>query len=421
MEYLKHFIKHSSDYQHVADFQRLCGVEIVEVDKFVENKSKENGSEQSHCQIGSQSQLYSHNGASHRTNGKHITNGYKNAISNYDGSESKLAFKIHNKPLNMLFEFGAGLGSEVFYITFFPFMIWNVDARLTRQICLIWYPLMFVGQFLKDFIQWPRPGPPAVRLEGKRFEMEYGMPSTHTIVATCIPFTLLVLTSKYYEYPFALGLLLAVSWTTLVACSRVYMGMHTALDCIVGVTITAVALPWMLPVVEYVEYFEVTSPFGPFASFLVPVLACVYYPKPKVWSITRGDTSNIVSLASGVMVATWFSYQLGWMTETPHSLERQHLPAITVEWIKLSLVRTVFGVVALAGSRIITKPFILKLVCTLADVDTKDITKQRQLGLEVPVRWLSVGGLAVLAAFFAPICFSYLGINREGYYSEIGL
>ncbi|KAL4238893.1 Sphingosine-1-phosphate phosphatase 1 [Mactra antiquata] len=430
METFWDIIDNLRDYKHVANFQRFCGVETYDLDETVNGHDLDNAGtvNSNHCECNSNKEI---NGSVQHSNGtnsadhvKHrngLKNGFKNGITNPKGHEQRLAYKINNKLVHHMFEFGASLGSEMFYLIFFPFMIWNVDSRLTRHMLLIWYPLMYFGQFLKDWIKWPRPGAPAVRLEGKRFEMEYGMPSTHTIVGTCIPFTLLVLTSKYYEYPFILGLIVALLWTLLVACSRVYLGMHTVLDCIAGISLTALALPWMLNVVEYVEYLQVTNPYAPFVSFLIPLLACIYYPKPKVWSITRGDTSNIVSIGACCVLSAWLNYQLGWMTETPKHSTPQPLPGITFDWMYYSLIRTVVGVSALGASRIVTKKIFLKLVCTCAGVETDDITKQRELGLEVPVRWLTIGGLAVSTAFTAPICFSYLGINREGYYYEVGL
>lgn len=198
MELVKEGMNYMKGYQHVADFQRYCGVEIVEVDEVAENgftDKASNGLEES------AENNVPNSSAKHRAVNGH-RNGFKNGIQNPNSKEAKLAYKINNKVIFHILEFGASLGSEMFYIVFFPFMIWNVDSRLTRQLLLIWYPLMYFGQFLKDWIQWPRPGPPAVRLEGNRFEMEYGMPSTHTIVGTCIPFSLLVLTSKYYEVYF---------------------------------------------------------------------------------------------------------------------------------------------------------------------------------------------------------------------------
>ena len=184
---------------------------------------------------------------------------------------------------------------------------------------------------------------------------------------------------------------------------------------------TSLMLPWMLKYVERFDYFQVTYSYAPLVSFLIPLLACIYYPKPKVWSITRGDTSNIVSIGVCVGVGAWMNYQLGWMTETPHSPNLQPLPAITKDWLIYSIIRTVLGVAALASSRIVTKKIFTRLVCYCAGVDMSNIARQRELGLEVPIRWLTIGGLAVNTAFTAPIIYSYLGIDRQRYYSEVGL
>ncbi|KAG8520851.1 Sphingosine-1-phosphate phosphatase 2 [Galemys pyrenaicus] len=103
--------------------------------------------------------------------------------------------------------------------------------------------VMYVGQVAKDILKWPRPfTPPVVKLE-KRVMAEFGMPSTHAMAATAISFTLLISTMDRYQYPFALGLLLAVVFSALVCLSRIYTGMHTVLvslrvgACRVGVVV----------------------------------------------------------------------------------------------------------------------------------------------------------------------------------------
>lgn len=54
---------------------------------------------------------------------------------------------------------------------------------------ILWALAMYVGQFIKEYLRWPRPAsPPVVYLE-KLFLSEYGMPSTHAIVSACVPFT----------------------------------------------------------------------------------------------------------------------------------------------------------------------------------------------------------------------------------------
>jgi hypothetical protein len=106
---------------------------------------------------------------------------------------------VTNSFLYYLFSFGANLGNEVFYCAFFPFWLWNVDGYVGRRVCFIWCAIMYFGQAAKDIIRWPRPAsPPVVRME-KRYELEYGMPSTHAMIGVAVPFSLLVFTWNRYE------------------------------------------------------------------------------------------------------------------------------------------------------------------------------------------------------------------------------
>ena len=94
--------------------------------------------------------------------------------------------------LYYLFSFGASLGNEVFYIMFFTFANWNFDSYVLRHCLILWCVIMYIGQAAKDVIRWPRPKcPPTVRME-QRYELEYGMPSTHAMVGVAIPFGMLV-------------------------------------------------------------------------------------------------------------------------------------------------------------------------------------------------------------------------------------
>ena len=105
---------------------------------------------------------------------------------------------ITNRFLDNLFHFGAELGNELFYITFYPFWLWNVDGFVGRRICVFWSLFMYFGQALKDVIRWPRPPtPPVFKLE-KRYALEYGFPSTHAMVGAGMPFGILYLTMQRY-------------------------------------------------------------------------------------------------------------------------------------------------------------------------------------------------------------------------------
>lgn len=60
-------------------------------------------------------------------------NGSENSDSPMD-SASNPAVRIKYKSLFYLARFGAFLGHELFYLTFFPFLIWNLDSLVVRQV-----------------------------------------------------------------------------------------------------------------------------------------------------------------------------------------------------------------------------------------------------------------------------------------------
>ena len=160
---LFHFLKSPHT---VANFQKLCGI-LPAIDKGDNTRTD----------------------VDKDAKGSDSTNAHKDHPKDY---------LINNKFLYYLFHFGASLGNEIFYITFFPFWFWNVDGYVGRRMCTFWALFMYLGQAAKDVIRLPRPSsPPVYRLE-QLYALEYGMPSTHAMVGAGIPFTLWLLTVDRY-------------------------------------------------------------------------------------------------------------------------------------------------------------------------------------------------------------------------------
>ncbi|XP_033116724.1 sphingosine-1-phosphate phosphatase 2-like, partial [Anneissia japonica] len=106
---------------------------------------------------------------------------------------------IKNKFWYYLFCFGAELGNKYFYLVFYPFFMWNFSPWLLRRAIYVWVVTMYIGQSAKELIKMPRPPcPPAIKME-RRYEMEYGMPSTHAMVGLLMPFTLLLTSIGRFE------------------------------------------------------------------------------------------------------------------------------------------------------------------------------------------------------------------------------
>ncbi|KAB0375092.1 hypothetical protein FD755_013584, partial [Muntiacus reevesi] len=125
------------------------------------------------------------------------------------GEEGQLAH-VSNWPLHYLFCFGTELGNELFYILFFPFWIWNLDALVGRRLVVIWVLVMYLGQCTKDIIRWPRPAsPPVVKLE-VFYNSEYSMPSTHAMSGTAIPVSMVLLTYGRWQLVYNVVLVIEI-------------------------------------------------------------------------------------------------------------------------------------------------------------------------------------------------------------------
>jgi len=179
-------ISYLHDAKTVAKFQRLCGI-VGRNNAFAERR------EDDHAVDGTCSPEEDINGfpaVKNRTSrtSRHLLY----------GARQSLDYEVTNKFLYYLFHFGANLGNEIFYMTFFPFWFWNIDGYVGRQLCMFWCIFMYLGQATKDIVKLPRPAsPPVIQLE-KRYALEYGMPSTHAMVGAGIPFAIFFLTKERY-------------------------------------------------------------------------------------------------------------------------------------------------------------------------------------------------------------------------------
>ena len=73
--------------------------------------------------------------------------------------------------------------------------MYEIKSSTLKLICAFIH--RYIGQALKDLIKWPRPSYPAFKLE-TRVSAEYGVPSTHAIAGTVLPFSILL--STYCKY-----------------------------------------------------------------------------------------------------------------------------------------------------------------------------------------------------------------------------
>ncbi|ETE62781.1 Sphingosine-1-phosphate phosphatase 2, partial [Ophiophagus hannah] len=273
------------------------------------------------------------------------------------------------------------MGQEVFYITFLPFTYWIINAPVARRLIIMW--------------SWPRPrSPPVVKLE-KKTNAEYGMPSTHAMAATAISFTFVSVTANQYKYPLELGLLGAFLFSSLVGLSRIYTGMHTVLDVVVGSLISLFLTAISCPTWDIVDHLMLTSPFCPAFCIIVPLFLCYNYPKLDYYSPTRADTTTILGASAGAIIGFWANNHYGSNAASKGVI--YSVSSITSEIILLVLAKCIVGIGVLMITRQFARTIIRKSLCSWHKVSNSDVVAMRQIKIEVPYKFITYSSIGLSA------------------------
>ncbi|XP_072298530.1 sphingosine-1-phosphate phosphatase 1 [Eucyclogobius newberryi] len=400
------------DPRLVARFQSLCGVQGTFQDKASKDQSAPE---------------LDHRGPRRRLPGPGVGNGAAAAAGdagdNEDTARAKplrrnsltgdvgQEFLIQNKFLFYLFTFGTELGNEMFFIIFFPFVLWNVDPLVSRRIIVVWAWNLLVGQSTKDMVRWSRPAsPPVVKVE-VFYNSEYSMPSTHAMTGTAIPFCLFMLTCGRWQYPFLFGLGVALSWSVLVCVSRVYMGMHSVLEVITGFLFTLLILAVLQPLLETIDTFYMMGDYAPLVIAVTHVGFGLVAFSLDSWSTSRGDTAQALGTGAGAALATYVNYQLGLLEDYPLSSLPLALPPLSAALVVRSVLRFLVGVAVLLVTRMGMKAVTIPFLCRVHGLPLDDVRRARQLmRVELPYRYIVYSVVGFSCVSVVPLLFSLLNL-----------
>uniref|UniRef100_T1I6Q3 AcidPPc domain-containing protein n=1 Tax=Rhodnius prolixus TaxID=13249 RepID=T1I6Q3_RHOPR len=347
----------------------------------------------------------------------------ESAITSGSDTETK-DYVVTNKFWYYLFVFGTELGDEIFYASFIPFWFWNIDGAVGRRVVMVWTLIMCIGKWIKDIVCWPRPAsPPVFRLQQK-WALEYGMPSTHAMVGISIPFSVVIYTIQRYE-AICIGLIVAVLWCTVISVSRLYLGMHTVLDIIVGLVLASILMVPIVPLVDRMDSFILTSQWSPFLLICISIAIIAFYPKSSIWTPTRQDTTMVVSVCIGVHIGAWTNYQLGIMSEAQTS------PPYSVIWpsyemLGLALLRVAIGFSCILATRAVCKSASYATLCFLLRLNSSDLRRTAHTGpssakntVELCYKYITYASMGFNTLYLLPSVFSLLSIHRPSFYTEI--
>jgi len=284
---------------------------------------------------------------------------------------------------------------------------------------------MYVGQALKEVFQEERPKPPAIQMQQK-WSNEFSLPSTHAMGSLSMAASILYFAlERYQQVDVTIGIAVVVVWVTVISLSRVYLGMHSVLDLVLGCAITLVLLAIFLPLTDKIEYFFAESSISPLAFVLVPILLIFTFPTSKTFTPTRGDTCSIAGVFAGVELGNWLNYQLGNLSSAKHSAT-----ITAIDWndafanLHIIAARTVLGLAVVGLTELLGKLIFWAAFSSAigadrhalkSSPDAVDNTKKNFVDLSTKFAtycWLGCNALLVANLF------KYLNIARESFFSE---
>ncbi len=147
------------------------------------------------------------------------------------------SFYSDNPQVRSVFEVLTELGNDIVYLLLISLAFMAYDKRFARRLCYLFFFMVYVTYFLKEFFHDPRP---ASNLERDDPSMGYGFPSGHT--TTSIAFYGYIMLSHLGEARARWPLMLFCGFAIVVVpISRLVIGAHDLQD-VVGAAVISLSI-----------------------------------------------------------------------------------------------------------------------------------------------------------------------------------
>ena len=205
------------------------------------------------------------------------------------------------------------------------------------------------------------------------YAAEYGMPSTHAVNSLGLPWAVVLwsVRSGRCQAPLSLLCALATFYTTSSTLSRLYFGVHSHFDLLVGLAIGVTLLAIDAVIGVAIDLWILAA--GQTAAVLIPTITAfllAVYPKDKNWKSTPGDTALVVGATTGVLASAALDAQRMFAAAAPTQIFGA-LPldghAALVAFAAMST-RLILGWSVCLLTRAVTKPIAFYIFSEMAQI-----------------------------------------------------
>lgn len=352
--------------------------------------------------------------------------------------------RFHHGFLDNMFSVLSCGVSVPFYTGFLPILFWSGHSKLARQMTLLMAFCDYMGNSIKDVVSAPRPSCPPVRRvtateDEKENAMEYGLPSSHCLNTVCLLGYMLHYVLAHYPQrdgiDIAIWFGLVFLFVMLIGVGRVYLGMHSLIDVVAGISFGLVIFAFWLMVHGYVDEFIISGQNVTYFWASLSLLLSFAYPNPELPTPSFEYHTAFNGVAFGIVTGIQQTYLHYHHDNVPRIFSPQ-LP------VAVFLGRVLVGIPTILIVKFCSKAiakWLLPIVCntlgipivsscyvpTLKGSDSKDNSDGKQSGylqklvtlfpqkaydVDTGIRFLQYAGLAWSVVDLVPSLFSHLNL-----------
>lgn len=352
--------------------------------------------------------------------------------------------RFHHGFLDNMFSVLSCGVSVPFYTGFLPILFWSGHSKLARQMTLLMAFCDYMGNSIKDVVSAPRPSCPPVRRvtateDEKENAMEYGLPSSHCLNTVCLLGYMLHYVLAHYPQrdgiDIAIWFGLVFLFVMLIGVGRVYLGMHSLIDVVAGISFGLVIFAFWLMVHGYVDEFIISGQNVTYFWASLSLLLSFAYPNPELPTPSFEYHTAFNGVAFGIVTGIQQTYLHYHHDNVPRIFSPQ-LP------VAVFLGRVLVGIPTILIVKFCSKAiakWLLPIVCntlgipivsscyvpTLKGSDSKDKSDGKQSGylqklvtlfpqkaydVDTGIRFLQYAGLAWSVVDLVPSLFSHLNL-----------